>query len=137
MKQMQDKIFIDSNIFLYAFSNKDTSKKHIAENIITNHNTISTQVINEVSNNMIKKLNFDNSNIEKFIIGCYQKYKVVNFSQDIFIKSIKIRELYNISHFDSLIVSSALQSSCNILYSEDMHHNQLIENKLKIINPFV
>ncbi|BAY67477.1 hypothetical protein NIES23_02510 [Trichormus variabilis NIES-23] len=34
-------------------------------------------------------------------------------------------------------VSTALLSECSIIYSEDMQHNQLIENKLKIINPFV
>jgi predicted nucleic acid-binding protein len=41
-----------------------------------------------------------------------------------------------VSYWDSLIISSALESGCKILYTEDMHHNQIIEGKLKIINPF-
>ena len=41
------------------------------------------------------------------------------------------------TYWDSLIVATALSSECSILYSEDMQHNQLIENKLRIINPFI
>jgi predicted nucleic acid-binding protein len=37
---------------------------------------------------------------------------------------------------DLLIVATAIESGCSILYSEDMQHNQNIENKLVIINPF-
>jgi len=33
-------------------------------------------------------------------------------------------------------LSAALFSNCQIIYSEDMQHDLLIENKLKIINPF-
>ena len=53
---MKDKIFCDSNIFLYAFSEQDLIKKNIASDILTSKCTISTQVINEVSNNMIISL---------------------------------------------------------------------------------
>ena len=36
----------------------------------------------------------------------------------------------------SLIVASALFSDAEILYSEDMQNGLLIENSLKIVNPF-
>jgi len=132
---MKDKIFIDSNIFLYAFSDKDISKQNISARIVKEKNTISTQVLNEVSSNMIKKLKFSNTEIEKFILNCYAQYNIINFSKDVFIKASTIRDTYNISYYDSLILSSAATSECNILYSEDMQHNQRIEN-VTIINPF-
>ena len=132
---MKDKIFIDSNIFLYAFSDKDISKQNISAKIVKQNNTISTQVLNEVSNNMIKKLNFSNKEIEKFISSCYMQYKIIDFSKNIFIKASILRDKYNISYYDSLILSSAVNSKCDILYSEDMQHNQKIED-LTIINPF-
>ena len=37
---------------------------------------------------------------------------------------------------DSLIVATALENGCTILYSEDMQHEQIIEKQIKIINPF-
>jgi len=50
---MNDKIFIDTNIFLYAFSDKDSRKQAIAKEIVLDKSTISVQVINETSNNLI------------------------------------------------------------------------------------
>jgi predicted nucleic acid-binding protein len=40
------------------------------------------------------------------------------------------------SIWDSLIVAAALQSRAKILYSEDLHHGQVIDGRLTIINPF-
>ncbi len=38
--------------------------------------------------------------------------------------------------YDSLIVVSALENNCSILYTEDLQDGQVIENALKIVNPF-
>ena len=43
---------------------------------------------------------------------------------------------YDFQIFDSIIVASALEANCEILYSEDMQHNLTVNNQLKIINPF-
>ena len=48
----------------------------------------------------------------------------------------RIRARYNVSFWDSLIVASALDNSCTVLYSEDMQHGLMIDSKLKVINPF-
>ena len=52
------------------------------------------------------------------------------------IQAFDIVKQYKYSYWDSLIIASALENNCSILFSEDMQHNQLIANKLKIINPF-
>jgi predicted nucleic acid-binding protein len=44
---------------------------------------------------------------------------------------------YSLQVFDSKIIASALHADCTILYSEDMQHGLVIENKLTIINPFL
>lgn len=136
---MKDNIFIDSNIFLYAFNDDDKNKQELATKTIMNENNnyfISLQVINEVSNNMLRKLQFTNSEIKDFINDSYERYNVSDIKKDIFLLACDIRDKYNISYYDSLILSSAINSNCNILYSEDMQHNQKIEN-LTVINPFV
>ena len=43
----------------------------------------------------------------------------------------------NYSLYDALIISSALEANCSILYSEDMHHGHCIDKRLKIVNPFL
>ena len=133
---MKDKFFCDSNILLYAFSNQNLIKKKIASKILLDERCIiSIQVVNEVSNIMLKKLNFTNNEVKKFIDSSYKRYDIINFTKETLLLACDIRESYNISYYDSLIVSTALSSNCTILYSEDMQHKLKINN-LTIINPF-
>lgn len=133
---MKDKIFLDSNILLYTFDCRDTQKQVIAKKIVLNDvTTISVQVINEVSSNLLRKFSFENNHIEQFVDSCYSRYDVVNIDKNIFLKACKIRSNYSISYYDSLILASAIDARCSVLYSEDMQHNQKIEN-LTIVNPF-
>ena len=50
--------------------------------------------------------------------------------------AFSLRSKYSLSFWDSLIVASALENNCTTLYSEDMQHQQVIDNQLTIINPF-
>ena len=134
---MSVNVFIDSNIFLYAFSDKDIAKQAIAKVIILNGSpAISVQVINEVSNNLLKKLRFTENEIAQFIEDCYSRYTVVDLAKEIFVTASKLRNSHQFSYYDSVIVASALVNQCQILYSEDMQHGQIVGNVLKILNPF-
>ena len=128
---MKDNCFIDTNIFLYAFSDKDLTKQLIAKEIVLQSFKISTQVINESCSNFIKKLSFDENMIKAFIDSAYDRYEIINFSKTVFLTGAMTRSKYKYSYYDSLIIATALESKCNILYSEDMHHGQIIENNLK------
>ena len=59
-----------------------------------------------------------------------------NQQQTIF-KACDVAKRYKFSFYDSLIIAAALGSNCDVLYSEDLHHNQKIDGVLTIINPFV
>jgi predicted nucleic acid-binding protein len=134
---MSAKLFIDSNIFLYAFSDKDLTKQSIAKTIIlSGSHTVSVQVVNEVSNNLIKKLGLTEAEVCLFIENCYERYAVASLSKDIFIAASKLRNEHQFSYYDSIIVASALMNQCHILYTEDMQHGQAIGYSLKILNPF-
>ena len=100
---MNDSIFVDSNIFLYAFTQIDDDskdeeirKQEIASNIILGNISISTQVINEVSNNFIRKLGFSNSDVKEFVESCYSRYNIINFSQELFVIASELRAKYNL-----------------------------------------
>ena len=134
---MRDNIFCDSNILLYAFGKQDLKKKAIASKLILDKKSIiSVQVINEVSNIMLRKLNFTNEQIQFFIQSCYRKYNVSKLGKKIFLLACDIRNSYKLSYYDSIIVATAMESNCKIIYSEDMQHKQIIFDKLTIIDPF-
>jgi predicted nucleic acid-binding protein len=48
-----------------------------------------------------------------------------------------LRRSYAVSFWDSLVIASALQAQVSVLYSEDLQHEQVIDGRLRIINPFV
>ncbi len=138
MKLMNDRVFVDSNIFLYAFTGKEEEidKHKISSKIILGDINISTQVINEVSSNMIRKLKFSNSEVREFVESCYGRYNIINFSQELFVMASEIRENYNISYYDSMIVSAGLKADATVLYSEDMQDDLVVNGSLRVINPF-
>ena len=133
---MKDRFFLDSNILLYAFG-KDEYKKRIAKELMRQRLIISVQVINEICSVLFRKFNFSAIEIKDIFnfIKSKTEVKVVNMQTIEY--CLYIKEKYNFSYWDSLIISSALENKCLILYSEDMQSNQIIEKQLMIINPFL
>jgi predicted nucleic acid-binding protein len=46
---------------------------------------------------------------------------------------------YQLSHWDALIVAAALLAGCEseTLYSEDLQHGQVFDERLRVVNPFL
>lgn len=130
--------FVDTNIWLYAFiEGEDGHKQARAKNTIQDNEVIlSTQVINEVCVNLLKKAQLAEPDIQALIVSFYSHYTVVEFDQDILTKASALREQYHFSYWDSLIVASALAAQCAFLYTEDMQHGLQVENRLTLQNPF-
>ncbi|MBM1674995.1 hypothetical protein JQV74_18730 [Sulfitobacter mediterraneus] len=47
-----------------------------------------------------------------------------------------ITEKFQFSVYDAVIVAAALIAGCTTLWCEDMHDGLLVEEQLRIINPF-
>lgn len=143
---MKDKIFIDTNIFVYAFldSNKNEKeyKKYLeAKKLLESFDgsceiIISTQACSEYYSALLKNKILD-IEIQQSLKELIKAVEVSSISKSTILALMNIKNKNKYSYWDSLILSSALENSCNILYSEDMQHNQIIENQLKIINPFI
>ena len=133
-----NRCFIDSNIWLYAFiETGDVDKRQQAQLLIQSSTpVISTQVINEVCINLIRKVNFSEDQIRQLIASFYSNYKVQKLNQSTVLTATQLRESYALSFWDSIIVASALDASLSYVYSEDMHDGLHILNQLHIINPF-
>lgn len=135
---MNDKVFIDTNICIYCYSDDELEKSEIARKIIIENNSfISILVLKELSNTLNKKFKLDFKNIENIIKEQIELNNVYLNNETDILYALKISNKYQFSFYDSLIITSALSTNSNILYSEDMQHNQMIENKLQIINPFL
>lgn len=129
-------IFVDSNIVLYLMD-VDKHKKIISRKLLSNNPTICAQVLTEVAN--VCKYRFKYKKHELLILwsDLLKDCTLIPTDYQSIQKAIQLVERYDFQIFDALIVSDALRSGCTILYSEDMQHNQLVENQLTIINPFL
>jgi predicted nucleic acid-binding protein len=135
---MSDKIFIDTNVLLYLYSEDDTSKRDVV-NLLFDKNecVLSTQVLIEFMNVGLKKFNISHDKMIEALIELESNFQIhINTTQSIKLASL-ISQKYKYSWFDSLIVASALESKCTSLITEDMQHNQPIENSIRIVNPFL
>lgn len=133
---MNVNFFLDTNIIIYALGN-NVEKKEISIKLIEQKPVISTQVINELANICIKKLRLDLINVGKIITNISESCSVSLINNVTIQNALKLAKSYHFSYFDSLILASALESECKIIYSEDLQHNQLINKRLRIINPFI
>jgi predicted nucleic acid-binding protein len=64
-------------------------------------------------------------------------FQIQDLTITILEKAMQIMNTYKYSFWDSMMLASALIYNCEVIYSEDMQHNQIIEGKLKIVNPFL
>lgn len=128
--------FVDTNILLHSIG-EDEYKQQIAEQLIRSPNVIiSAQVLNEFCNVVFKKKLMSHDEVLSSM-QFYQKYlTVVDIGSDLIIQALNIKYCHHYSYWDSLIIATALKANATILYSEDMHHNHVIDNQLTIINPF-
>lgn len=136
MKRTNADFFVDSNIVLYAFDN-GTFKKKIVFDLIKKKPIISTQVIMESVNICIRRFKFSKEVAYQNGINLIDTCSLKLIDETTLLSAFKISLRYQFSHWDSLIISSALQNNCSILFSEDLQDGQMIEKKLIIINPFL
>ena len=134
--------FVDTNIWLYAFIETDdetngATKSAIARALIQKSvPVISTQVVNEVCVNLLRRANFSEEQIRRLIESFYEKYQVIELTKPILLLASQLRQRYSLSFWDSTIVSAALSAGVPVLYSEDMQHELTVEQQLQIRNPF-
>ena len=132
---MKDRVFVDTNIFIYMQSEKEKRKKELSGLAIDNLNCItSTQVLSEICNVFTKKFAIDFSLSKQFIEAVTLTCEVVVIQAEWIKKALDIKSRYGYSYYDSLIITAALESKCNYILSEDMSDGQIIENQLEIIN---
>ena len=135
---MTNILFIDTNILVYAYTNEKDGKTDKAikflESISLFESYISIQVINEFCNALIYN-KVPSSIINRYIIEINDSYNVLPINFNISKNGLLLKEKYKYKWYDSLLLATTLENNCNTFYSEDLQHNQIIENRLKIVNP--
>jgi len=135
---MSGEPFVDTNIWVYAhLETPQDHKGNLARALVESDHrfAVSTQVLNEYYAAMLKNRVSDlwiQNSLEAMIQHC----DVFPVAVPIIRQAHAIKNRYGFSLWDSLVVSSALDAGCPLLYSEDLQHDQWIEGRLVVCNPF-
>ena len=137
-----NKVFLDTNILVYAFDVSAEQKHTVAQNILkelwnNNKGCISTQVLQEFFVTVTKKIPKPLKPLfAKEIINDLLKWDIVINDGNLILEAINIFIKNNFSFWDSMIIQAAIQTNAAVLLSEDLPHNRTIGN-LTIHNPFM
>jgi predicted nucleic acid-binding protein len=134
-----ERCFVDTNIWLYAFIEGNAPQKPVRAKALLEASPaviVSPQVVNEVCVNLRKKAQCSEPQVQQLIEVFYAKYGMVEMSKALLLRVSTLRERFAFSFWDSTIVASALHAEASVLYSEDMQEGLVVENRVRIINPF-
>ncbi len=137
MPILMTKFALDTNVLIYLFDQSDLRKKEIVNSLFEEKPIISSQVISEFINVSMRLLKIPKIDIFDKCNQVFRLCKITSTSQETLDLAEKLMNKYDFQIFDAIIVASALICGCEILYTEDMQHEQIVEHQLKIINPFM
>jgi len=129
------KVFLDSNVALYLLSS-DSAKANRAESLMAEGGVISVQVLNEVANVMRRKLSMSWGETGDVLDAIRAVCTTEPLTEQTHDTGRRVSERYGLSVYDSMIVAAALLAECSVLYSEDMLNGLVIDQKLRVVNPF-
>jgi predicted nucleic acid-binding protein len=133
---MNGKSFFDTNVLIYA-ALKNDSRSARSEELLAAGGVISVQVLNEFVSVARRKFNAPWNDLRKALqwirILCPEIFPVTIETHE---EAVRIAERHKYRIYDSLIIASALEAKCGVLYSEDLQDRQVIAEQLMIRNPF-
>lgn len=131
--------FVDTNVLVYAAEERLPSprKTVIARELLLQRGlVISVQVLNEFVANARhpRKLAFSPEQEDDWLVRFLQ-FGIAPLTLETFLTAKRLHRSHRISHWDSLILASATEMGCAIVYSEDLSHGQRF-GEVQVVNPF-
>lgn len=137
-----NKCFLDTNILVYLFDDSNKKKKNIAQELFAKNAEqgticLSTQVLQEFYIVVTRKLKIPLSSKQAYgVVENLSKFPIVPIDTAMILTAIIRTQKIPLSFWDSLIIEAAIKSGSDILYTEDLNANQVIES-ITLINPFI
>jgi predicted nucleic acid-binding protein len=139
---MSDRFFLDTNIFVYSFDENVPDKARRALDLIrralkTGKGIVSYQVVQEFFNVALKRFAspMTTTDAEAYLNTVFRPLLVTHSSHGLYAEALRVKERYHLPWYDSLIVTSAMETGCETLYTEDLQDGQRFGH-IRVANPF-
>jgi predicted nucleic acid-binding protein len=139
---MSGRFFLDTSIFVYSFDASSPRKAAQARKLIrgaieTRGGIVSYQVVQEFFNVALRRFSkpMSAADAEQYLATTFRPLLAIHSSQALYGEALRIGARFRLPWYDSLIVASAIEGQCDVLYSEDFQDGQQFGG-VTISNPF-
>jgi predicted nucleic acid-binding protein len=137
---MSDRVFLDTNILVYAHDAKDGRKQAISKEILrgltyTGSGVVSMQVLQEFYNTVTRKLVLPLPRDEARAIVADLSHFCIKTAPNDLLTAFQVEDQAKISFWDAMIVSAAIRAGATRILSEDLNAGQVIGG-VRVENPF-
>jgi predicted nucleic acid-binding protein len=140
---MNDRFFLDTGIFVYSFDRSAPAKARRAEQLIrkaltSQKGVVSYQVVQEFFNVALKRFAhpMNLADADQYLTTVFRPLLSAHSSMALFADTLRLYGTGGLSWYDALIVCSAIQSNCEVIYTEDLQNGRSF-GTLQVKNPFV
>jgi len=74
--------------------------------------------------------------LRAFLVELREGLDILPVTIEVHDAGLRLAERYGFAIYDSFIVAAALAAACDKLWSEDMQDGLMVEDRLRIVNPF-
>ena len=127
--------FFDTSVLLYLLSDDPVRADRI-ETLLSAQGVISVQVLNEFAVVALRKLKMPLNEVREILDTIRAVCAIEPVTVETHDRGLAVFERYKFSLYDSMLVATALISGAKILYSEDLQNGQIIDDQLRVSNPF-
>jgi predicted nucleic acid-binding protein len=128
-------VFIDTSVLLCLLS-ADEAKAGRVEDLLVAGGTISVQVLNEFAAVGTRELRMSIADVREVLDTVRAVCEVHPVAAATHDRAMDLAERYGFSFYDAVLVAAAILAGCSRLYAEDLQHGQLVDRRLRIVNPF-
>jgi predicted nucleic acid-binding protein len=138
---MKGRIFLDTNILVYAYDRNDPRKQGVAQSLLIDNMenesaVLSVQVLGEFFSVVTRQIKKPMTTEEaKEAIELFSHLLIQEIDLAMVQRAIDTHKIYRISYWDALIISAAERAGCQRILSEDLNDSQLYHD-ISISNPF-
>lgn len=133
-------IFVDTNIFLYALDPRDPRKQALAQQWLVRcwrerTGRTSIQVVNELYVNLARLLGRERRDIAREEARRLLAWRPRPVDEGTLETAWNLQDGADLSHWDSLILASAIEQDCTTLLTEDLQAGRVIGG-VAVVDPF-
>ena len=131
--------FVDTNIWVYAHLKAPGDARHERALAVVQTGAelvISPQVVAEYYSVMLRNSQTD-AWIQANLRAMFARTKLQPANAEMLSTALDLRKRFAFSFWDCQIAAAALQAGCATLLTEDLQHGQLLEKRLRVVNPLL